>query len=605
MSSTESSAQIGLRRFSIMAVVWLVAAYLAGQQILNLPFGFVVFSVLVFAIPIALSGAYCSAVNQARAMSYYQTSGWIYKLRSGRLLRSMAWVIWALISSFFVLLQFSTYSRWEWLTLCLAVPIFWLVHWTCNRVLASELKKRYVVVSTAIYWTRILCPICVLVVYGVLVSIFVESPSYASLHEALLATRIGTPEIAGSSVVQASMFVISLVNGGKAYLGSGLKQISEYFPIGLAVLSGWVVFFNASSTFACFVIRPVEYRRVFGPISVDDVPPPLSGRRLAMSIAIVIFVSFFLYVPMFAQLEDVIRREPVILETLNQVQIEAERIDNAYYTPGTIKLIEVEKAVALGKVNLSRSLLEGQVDRAFDQMAGNVDSYLDWYYSLTGEYSRIAKLMMGEIETYMETTLAEKLKEEESFKPIAAAIEAAFAMRQTAATEYQQSVKEILDRGRLTVAESSVKSIANIGLDDILTLPSHADEVTLKSRLASGAVATGVGAVAAKVASKGLFKAAAKALSKVAVSKATGAAVGAGVGMAAGSVIPGVGTVIGGVIGGVIAGLFVDKALLKLEEAISRESFKNEILASIGESRMKLKEGLFQTNSPVSQPVER
>lgn len=577
----------------------MAVAYLAGQQIANLPFGFVVFSVLIFAIPIALSGAYCSAVNQARSLSYYQTSGWIYKLFSGRLLRSVLWVIWALISSFFVLLQFSTYSRWEWVTLCLAVPVFWVVHWACNKVLASELKKRYVVVSTAIYWTRILCPICVLALYAVFVSLFVESPSYASFSDALAATRLSTPEIAGSSVVQASMFVISLINGGKAYLGSGLKQVSQYFPIGLAVLSGWVVFFNASSTFACFVIIPQEFRRIFGPISDDDVPPPLNRNRIAISAAVVTFVAFFLYVPMFAQLEDAIRRQPVILKTLNQVQIEVERIDNAYYAPGTIKLIELEKAAVLRKVDLSRSLLEGQVDRAFDQLAGNVDSYLDWYYSLKGEYTRIAKLMTGEIETYMERTLAEKLKEEEAFKPIAVALDAAFAMRQTAATEYQQSVKEILDKGRMSVPESSVKAIANIGLDGILTLPSHADEVTLRSRLASGAVATGVGgAVAAKIASKGMFKAAAKALSKVAVSKATGTAVGAGVGMAAGSFIPGAGTIIGGVIGGVLAGLFVDKALLKLEEAISREGFKNEILVTIGESRMNLKDGLFQPYSP-------
>ena len=83
-----------------MALVWFAAAYLASQYIVELPFGFVVISVFVFAVPIAISGAYSSAVNQTRMMSYYKTNGWFYKLFSGRLIRSSLWVIWALASSF-------------------------------------------------------------------------------------------------------------------------------------------------------------------------------------------------------------------------------------------------------------------------------------------------------------------------------------------------------------------------------------------------------------------------------------------------------------------------------------------------------------------------
>jgi hypothetical protein len=58
-------------------------------------------------------------------------------------------------------------------------------------------------------------------------------------------------------------------------------------------------------------------------------------------------------------------------------------------------------------------------------------------------------------------------------------------------------------------------------------------------------------------------------------------------------VVPGAGTIVGGVIGGALAGVFVDKVLLKLEEAISREDFKKEILGSIRESRDKFKSELF------------
>jgi hypothetical protein len=93
----------------------------------------------------------------------------------------------------------------------------------------------------------------------------------------------------------------------------------------------------------------------------------------------------------------------------------------------------------------------------------------------------------------------------------------------------------------------------------------------------------------AKIVSKGIFKAAGKALSKVAISKVAGTAGGAAIGAAIGSVVPGAGTIVGGVIGGALAGVFVDKVLLELEEAISREDFRMEILNSIRESRDEFK----------------
>ena len=207
------SPTVGYRAFAAMAMVWVAAAYLAGQYVAVLPFGFVVISVVIFAVPIAISGAYSSAVNQTRMMSYYKTSGWFYKLFSDRLIRSVLWVIWALTSSFAMLLQFSTYSGLEWVTLGLAIPVFWYIHKLCNRVFASELKKRYVISSFAITWARWLCPLLLVVLYAVLVSLLAESPRYTSLADAVAARRVNTPEIAGSAVVQIALFLISFVDG--------------------------------------------------------------------------------------------------------------------------------------------------------------------------------------------------------------------------------------------------------------------------------------------------------------------------------------------------------------------------------------------------------
>ena len=111
------------------------------------------------------------------------------------------------------------------------------------------------------------------------------------------------------------------------------------------------------------------------------------------------------------------------------------------------------------------------------------------------------------------------------------------------------------------------------------------------------------GIMVRKVSRKSIFKLAVGALFKVVASKATGAVVSAGAGAATGaavgSIVPGFGTaigaVIGGIIGGIGAGIIVDKTLIELEAAISREKFKAEILTAIHETHLEFKEKL--TNS--------
>ena len=592
MSSNVVLPPVGYRTFVTLAIVWLTAAYFVGQYIAILPFGFVVISVFIFAVPIAISGIYSSAVNQTRVMSYYKTSGWFYKIFSGRLIRSVLWVMWAFASSFAMLLQFSTYSVLEWVTLGLAIPVFWYIHKLFNRFFSSELKKRYVISSFAITWARLFCTVLLVVMYAILVLMFAEGSNYASLAEAVAATRVNTSEVAGSSVVQIALFFVSFLDGTKTYLGSTLGQFGKHVPLLLIILGSLMVFFNASATFASFVIPRSERRRIFGPISDDEIPPTLTHASVAVTAALVTVVTLFIYVPVFADLEDIARGNPGLIASLKNAQLKVEKIDDLFYRPGTMQVIELAKAAALGKVNVSRAILEGQIDRAFDQMEFNVDGYLDWYYSLSGEYTRLTMLMTGEIEKYMEEKLVEKLKQEDALKPVIAGLEVALANHKAVTDEYQQDIKKILTNNRIQVPEFGAKGIHGIASDRILVLPTHFDVVSMRSRIGS-ATAAGIGAaITAKIVGKGIFKAAAKTISKFAAKKmfviGTGTTIGTWITLPAGPL-----AVAGGVAGGAIAAVVVDKFLLKLEETISREDFKKEFLNSIRESRDQFKSELF------------
>ena len=595
MSRAAEPLPIRFLTYLAMSAAWLASGYFVGQYLARLPFGFVAASVFLFAIPIALSGAYTSAVSQMRDVSYYKTSGLAYRLLSGRVIRALFWIVFTLVSSLVMLLQFSTYSGLEWVALFSVPPTFWLVQLKCHYFFSGELRKRFVITSFSIFWARWLTPIAMLVLYAVLIWTFGGNQNYTSLAEALEAKRLGLPERAGSAVIQLALQVTTFTGALKAYLASNFRQISEYLPILLTVFTGYIVFFSACATLSCFVISRDEYRRVFGPLSDEDDPAPLPKHRIAITLAVITFVAVFVYGPLFAQLEGWTSRHPELIAVIKKYELKVEEIDDGYYNAGTIQKIELVKAIALGKIDVSRIALESQVDRTFDRIEFKVDGYLDWYYSLAGEYTRLAKLVSGQIEDYMGEKLAEKLQQDEALKELSESIDAAFTRYKEVSDEYRQTVKQILDANRVVIPVADATIVKITTLNDILAMPNHTDVVAFKSRVAGGAIAAVVtGGITAKVVSKGVFKMAAKALSKIAISKAGGAVGGALIGAGIGSAVPGIGTV-AGLIAGAIAGVVTDGVLLKLEEDISRDEFKKEILVAIREAKADFKLRLFGT----------
>ena len=382
-----------------MTGTWLAVAYVAGRTIAGWPLILVVAFTLLFAVPVALSGAYTSAVSQAMHLAHFSRGGWVYKVCSGRLLRSLFWIVYALVSSFLMLLQFFVFSGLEWIALLLAIPVYWVVHLRSHRIASAELKMRYVFTAKLITAVRWLHPPIMLAVFGAIVWFFAQHTDYATLSEALAAKRSSVPEHAGSAVVGVGLRVMTFVEGGKAYFW----QSNEMLSLLVATASAFAVFFNTCATFSCFVIPSAEFKRIVGPVSDLEVPAPLSVSRIAGASALVTIFVFFVFVPLLAAMEDGVRRNPDLVARIEKIaKVSVEMVDGKACSLGTIEDIEAAKRESFRTIALSRTVLEGQVDRAFDKMESNVDSYLDWYYSLQAEYTRLAKLLTGDSAKYME-----------------------------------------------------------------------------------------------------------------------------------------------------------------------------------------------------------
>ncbi len=394
--------------------------------------------------------------------------------------------------------------------------------------------------------------------------------------------------------MEVALRLITFADGSKSYITSQFKEYGQLIPFLLTAGGAFVVFFNATATFSCIAIGSAEYRRVFGPLTEVDVPPPVRRGRIALISALVTFITLVVYLPLFAEVEDAMRKHPEVIATIKTMERKVEQIDKDYYNPGTIEKIQTAKAVLLGRIDVSKATLDGQVSRAFTLMEGNVDGYLNWYYSLSAEYMRLGKLLLGEIEGYMEAKLSEYLQKGNPSDEIERGIKAALSTHQAATDDFQLTVKGILDSNRISTDGAKLSVMSYISLNDMLLMPVHTDFVSLNTRVASGAAAAGIaGVVTGKIVSKIVFKAAAKAVAKAAAAKVGGTATGAAIGLGIGSVVPGFGTVIGGVIGGMIGAVATDAVMLKLDEAISREDFRKEILASIRQAQVEFKSKLW------------
>ncbi|UJP05169.1 MAG: hypothetical protein LZF61_10100, partial [Nitrosomonas sp.] len=356
-----------------------------------------------------------------------------------------------------------------------------------------------------------------------------------------------------------------------------------------------------------------EYRRVFAPVQDTDQPPPVSPWAWAITTALTTFFVFFIYVPSTVYVDAWLRSNPEIVAELQesqQIVIQAvEKIGDDYYKPGTAEQIEQAYRDSLSKMETSLARLRETSNDSFRQMTENVDSYLDWYYSLPGEYERIVALATGALESWMTEKLQDYLMQGNVFGPVQQSIDDVLKNNQQLRLEHMRKVEQILAENRIQPEENSqLEIVRHASLTALKEPPAHSVIVNLENRmLISGGIGTAgaitgaiAGKITAKVAGKGILKLGAQAVIKVTAGKAAsalgGAAAGAAAGMAIGSLIPGIGTAIGaaigGIIGGITIGLTVEKLLLMLEEAFSREEFKQQILSAIEEERLEFEKFL-------------
>ncbi|GAA7994425.1 hypothetical protein TH0341_04020 [Helicobacter pylori] len=213
------------------------------------------------------------------------------------------------------------------------------------------------------------------------------------------------------------------------------------------------------------------------------------------------------------------------------------------------------------------SKVDAQIDNLFDPIENNVDKFLDWHYSLKGNYSELALLVAKKLGLSVEDALFNKLQEK------------------FLGADYKQRLQTMTDNisdafiSLLRQHKKDTEKIATQGVADIPqvaeSLKNIDDQIERDLQLKMG-FAAAIGATAGVGAGKLMKRLAPKLVEKI------GTKLGAKVGAKFLAKF-------GIVVGGVLSTLGADVAFNYIDEWLHRDDFKKEILNNINEMKKNLK----------------
>lgn len=234
------------------------------------------------------------------------------------------------------------------------------------------------------------------------------------------------------------------------------------------------------------------------------------------------------------------------------------------------------------------------LESIFTDIRAGVDGYLDWYFTVVGEYQRLATAFTEDTAAAMREQLEQHLFAESDFSNRLAAINA--DINRQATDRFASLAPNLAETLGSAPCETGPLDLAPLrGLErdklkaSIAATSGIGAGIATSKALASKTVAAVAGKVAAMTSVKGGAALASKTLAK----KGSSALLSAGAGTAL-CAPTGPFAVLCGITAGAVTWLTVDKILVEADEAINREDMRADILQELAEQQAVLSNLLIQ-----------
>lgn len=228
------------------------------------------------------------------------------------------------------------------------------------------------------------------------------------------------------------------------------------------------------------------------------------------------------------------------------------------------------------------------IDKAFAPIYTGLPAFLDWHYSVIGQYTQLGQAALGTLQEEFSARLFAGLRERVA--------SASADVDQVLGDELRRSIRLWVRNEGQTLPTEALRTTYQGILDAVVTDTVERFTVTA---VTSGVAAAGAGA-AGMVGAAALGRGLTRRLAASATGRTAGRA-GAGVGSrwgtamvgaAVGAVVGPVGAAISGVLAGAAAWLALDSAFVNIDEYLNRSSFERDLIELVNESKREIETAL-------------
>ena len=582
-STSDSYKHVSLLFFAIAAITYVSILFTLSKTLLQLDaFATAVVS-LSISIPIIAVYSYTAAVQRiAMLEGALKRQSFVFQVLSGFFFRILASFVLAIWTSMYILASI-IYSPapdwWFWISFVISIPLIYGFHHCLYQPLFRNHVKPFARQAFSLVSASMSAAFVVTLFFAIATEWSSQKLVYLSLSDAIDAQ----PAHVGASRLMALFFDIFRIIDGVSDYGLGLLRHSSDLPsviyVAVYIGSTYLFFLGITSALSVFLVNPRGLvRRVFGSPSSSPFPSPISPRRttLATFILLILCGSYF--------------------HLFSDIRVSCERIGNHVVHAGTFAITESlrERTTAqLGQINADsyNKIIEPEIRSAFKDLRANVPEFLDWYYSIPSEFSRLGVIVSG---AKLGEKLSETLAGEAAFAGIDNRLDVLNQVNRSVVDEFRIARTRIIRERECQVSSATPLDISRTIDLSYLQGTFATDQIRFQQRLwgsAAGGLGGGVvGSVVgykllSKVAAKGTLRTAVKALLRFvvrpALSRAASAATVAAAGSRVGRTLGPVGALAGAVVGAVVGAVATDLALLKLEEVLGRQQLQDEIMEAI------------------------
>jgi len=252
----------------------------------------------------------------------------------------------------------------------------------------------------------------------------------------------------------------------------------------------------------------------------------------------------------------------------------------------------LEKKYILDNAIKIKKEISISIKYAYDDVAAKIPIFVDKHYTITGEYTELYSILVGNIGDnlkqilYKDTNFNKKIE-----KAVSSIMELNMFNLNKQINKLNEKVLQGVNKKGNEDSINIYNNITNLIKEDTLKRynKNSLEVVRLGGTITTASVLLISKTIAKKLTLKIMAKSSTKALIKYGTS-----GLGAVGGATAGSIVPGWGTAIGGVIGGLAGWFGTDKIIIEIDEYLNREQFEKELLNLINNQKLEFENKIYQ-----------